>query len=81
MISCGDAEEFVPFGREHMVHHPGEVLMTHSHPPPPDLDHLEVLKELNTVSLNSSKVSKLLAIVFMMKNAHTYTITHTKYTF
>ncbi|KAB7494829.1 Anaphase-promoting complex subunit 1 [Armadillidium nasatum] len=57
MISCGDAEEFVPFGREHMVHHPGEVLMTHSHPPPPELDHLEVLKDLNTVSLSSSKDS------------------------
>ncbi|CAL4136333.1 unnamed protein product [Meganyctiphanes norvegica] len=33
MISCGDAQEYVPFGREYMPHHPGEVGLPSPHCP------------------------------------------------
>lgn len=56
MISCGDAQEFVPFGREYLRHHPGEVGLP---PPRPSslAPHLDLLRQLDTVSINGSKVS------------------------
>lgn len=54
MISCGDAQEYVPYGRDYIQHHPGEVRLQSSHscPAPP---HIDLLRQLNTVSLNESK--------------------------
>lgn len=55
MISCGDAQDFVPFGREYLEHHPGEVGLP---PPRPSQvpPHIDLLRQLDTVSINSSKV-------------------------
>ncbi|KAK7071553.1 Anaphase-promoting complex subunit 1, partial [Halocaridina rubra] len=53
MISCGDAQEYVPFGREYIHHHPGEVRSISQQSPPPP--HLDLLRQLDTVSINGSK--------------------------
>lgn len=55
MISCGDAQDFVPFGREYLEHHPGEVGLP---PPRPSQvpPHIDLMRQLDTVSINSSKV-------------------------
>ncbi|KAG7158322.1 Anaphase-promoting complex subunit 1-like [Homarus americanus] len=54
MISCGDAQEYVPFGREYLGYHPGDVGL----PPPrpnPAPPHIDLLRQLDTVSINGSK--------------------------
>ncbi|XP_069957197.1 anaphase-promoting complex subunit 1 isoform X2 [Cherax quadricarinatus] len=54
MISCGDAQEYVPFGREYLCYHPGDVGL----PPPrpsPAPPHLDLMRQLDTVSINGSK--------------------------
>uniref|UniRef100_A0A0P4WJL7 Uncharacterized protein n=1 Tax=Scylla olivacea TaxID=85551 RepID=A0A0P4WJL7_SCYOL len=54
MISCGDAQDFVPFGRDYLEHHPGEVGLP---PPRPSQvpPHIDLLRQLDTVSINGSK--------------------------
>ncbi|XP_076035625.1 anaphase promoting complex subunit 1 isoform X2 [Oratosquilla oratoria] len=54
MISCGAPQEFVPFGREYLQHHPGEVGLP-SPNPMHQSPHLDLLRQLHTVSLKTSK--------------------------
>ena len=62
MISCGEAEEFIPLGREYLVNHPKKFCYNSSKRYSNDqganiANQVDLLKELNTVALNSSRVS------------------------
>lgn len=73
MITAGEPQEFIPFGREHLKIHPGDVYLPTENAPITSATNghnltRDLLKALRGVSLKDhAKVNFIYALIFFLK--------------